>query len=62
MAGTFISISMLVYASKDKRHMQKITYGVMIYLVIRNSIRILDFEETKDKFIHPERWYLVVAV
>ena len=62
MVGTLISIGLLMYAYKNQKTMKKITYGVLVYLVFRNSLRILDFEETMDKYETKDRWYFSVLI
>jgi hypothetical protein len=62
MLGTLISISVLIYASKTKNQMtmKKISYGVCVYIILRNSFRLFDFEETKDEYESKDRWYFLV--
>ena len=62
MIGTLISISILIYASKNQKMMKKITYGVCVYVILRNSFRLLDFEETKDKYESKDKWQFMVFI
>ena len=62
MAGTLVCCSLLILANKKKRFMKQITYGVSVYLIFRNSFRLLDFEETKDKYESLDRWHFFVMI
>lgn len=62
MAGTLVCYALLFLAKKKKKCMKKITYGVSLYLIFRNSIRMMDFEQTKDKYEKLERWYFMCFV
>ena len=62
MLGTLISICVLIYASKNQKMMKQITYGVCVYTIFRNSFRLFDFEETRDKYESKDRWYFLVFI
>ena len=61
MAGTLICIALMIYTTKKKKFFKKITFGICAYLVFRNSILLLDFEQIKDTFDPIEGWYFKVA-
>ena len=48
LTATFISIALLIYGFKKQRFLQNITYGVLSYLIVRNSCRIIDFEKSLE--------------
>ena len=60
-SGSVICISLMVYAYRNQKFMQRITYGVLTYLIMRNSFRIMDFEQTRESYKTKERWFLTVA-
>ena len=62
MAGTLVCYALLFYAKKKNKYMKEITYGVNLYLIFRNSIRMMDFEQTKDKYENLDKWYFMCVI
>ena len=62
MAGTLISIFLIIYSHYKPKHKSSIIFGILVYKTLRNSIRLLDLEQTLETYENLSEWYILVMI
>ena len=57
MAGSIVCFILMILAHKKKQISSQLYWTVNLYLAFRSTLRLFDFEQTRDSFEPAESWY-----